>query len=288
MLEDAGSIMTLDSSIAELIKLALDEDVGAGDVTSRYFIPKDSRSTARVLAKQAGVVSGIDVAARVFREVDTGIGVWVEKADGASFEPGDILMRVEGRTRSVLTAERTALNFLQRLCGIATTTRSYVDAIKPHPVQLLDTRKTTPGWRLLEKMAVRHGGGTNHRIGLYDQVMVKDNHLMACGNLEAIQKAIDSVRRDRPGIKVQLEAATLEQVADFLALRGVDMILLDNMDTTQLRQAVLMNEGRLWLEASGGITLQTINDVAATGVNAISCGALTHSSKAIDLSLDVI
>jgi nicotinate-nucleotide pyrophosphorylase (carboxylating) len=280
--------MTLDSSIATLIAAALEEDVGSGDVTSNYFIPKDTRSTARILAKDTGVVSGIEIALRVFRTIDPGRGRWIDKKDGESFDSGDVLLRVEGRTRSILTAERTALNFLQRLSGIATTTRRYVDAIKPHPVRLLDTRKTTPGWRLLEKQAVLHGGGTNHRIGLYDQVMVKDNHLMACGKLDALQNAIDSVRRDRPGIKVQLEAATLEQLADFLSLRGVDMILLDNMNVDELRQAVQINAGRLWLEASGGITLQTINSVAATGVNAISVGALTHSSKAVDLSLDVV
>ncbi len=280
--------MTLDQSITQLIKLALEEDVSTGDVTSRYFIPKDTRSKARIIAKDHGVVSGIEIAARVFREVDPGIGVWVEKADGSSFEPGDVLLKIEGKTRSILTAERTALNFVQRLCGIATTTQRYLEAVKPYPVKLLDTRKTTPGWRLLEKKAVKDGGGTNHRIGLYDQVMVKDNHLMACGKLDALQAAIEAVQRDRPGIKIQLEAATLEQLADFLSLRGVDMILLDNMSVEELRQAVKINEGRLFLEASGGITLDTINAVASTGVDAISVGALTHSSKAVDLSLDVI
>jgi nicotinate-nucleotide pyrophosphorylase (carboxylating) len=271
-----------------LIRTALQEDLGGGDVTSLYFIPEATRSEARIIAKEPGVVSGIEIAAQVFREVDKGLGIWTEKADGEAFEPGDVLLKVEGRARSILSAERTALNFLQRLSGIATTTRRYMDAVKPHPVKLLDTRKTTPGWRLLEKAAVKDGGGTNHRIGLYDQVMVKDNHLMACGKLDALQAAIEKVRRDRPGIKVQLEAATLEQVADFLSLQGVDMILLDNMSLDELRQAVAINEGRLFLEASGGITLDTINTVAATGVSAISVGALTHSSKAVDLSLDVL
>ena len=197
-------------------------------------------------------------------------------------------MEIEGRTRGILAGERTALNFLQRLCGVATTTRRYVQAVQPHPVQLLDTRKTTPGWRRLEKAAVKDGGGTIYRMGLYDQVMVKDNHLMACNKLEDLQAAIDAVRKDRPGIKVEIEAATLEQVADFLALRGVDIILLDNMSTDDLRRAVTINEGRVFLEASGGITLDTIKAVAATGVDAISVGALTHSSKAVDLSLEVL
>lgn len=276
------------TSIQALIHAALEEDLGSGDVTSKYFIPELTRSKAKIIAKEAGVLSGIDVATAVFREVDKGIGVWSERKDGTPFEVGDVIMEIEGKTRSILSAERTALNFLQRLSGVATTTRRYVQAVQPHPVKLLDTRKTTPGWRLLEKAAVKDGGGTNHRIGLYDQVMVKDNHLMACGKLDALQSAIDRVKQDRPGIKVQLEAATLEQVADFLALRGVDMILLDNMSLEELRQAVQINEGRLFLEASGGITLNTIHEVAATGVDAISVGALTHSSKAVDLSLDVV
>lgn len=276
------------TSIQALIHAALEEDLGSGDVTSKYFIPELTRSKAKIIAKEPGVLSGVEVATAVFREVDKGLGVWTDKKDGMAFEIGDVIMEIEGKTRSILSAERTALNFLQRLSGVATTTRCYVEAVKPHPVKLLDTRKTTPGWRLLEKAAVKDGGGTNHRIGLYDQVMVKDNHLMACGKLDALQAAIERVKKDRPGIKVQLEAATLEQVADFLALRGVDMILLDNMSLAELRQAVQINEGRLFLEASGGITLETIREVAATGVDAISVGALTHSSKAVDLSLDVV
>ncbi len=275
-------------SIQALIHAALEEDLGSGDVTSLYFIPELSRSKARIIAKEPGVLSGTEVALAVFREVDKGLGVWTEKADGDAFEIGDVIMEIEGKTRSILSAERTALNFLQRLSGVATTTRCYVEAVQPHPVKLLDTRKTTPGWRLLEKAAVKDGGGSNHRIGLYDQVMVKDNHLMACGDLKDLQAAIDQVRVDRPGIKVQLEAATLQQVADFLALQGVDMILLDNMSLDELSKSVKLNAGRVFLEASGGITLNTINAVAATGVNAISVGALTHSSKAVDLSLDVL
>ena len=275
-------------SIQALIQSALEEDLGSGDVTSKYFIPELTRSKAKIIAKEPGVLSGIDVATAVFREVDKGLGIWSDKKDGTPFEIGDVVMEIEGKTRSILSAERTALNFLQRLSGVATTTRRYLAAVQPYPVKLLDTRKTTPGWRLLEKAAVKDGGGTNHRIGLYDQVMVKDNHLMACGKQDALQAAIERVKTDRPGIKVQLEAASLEQVADFLALRGVDMILLDNMSLEELRQAVQINEGRLFLEASGGITLDTIHSVAATGVDAISVGALTHSSKAVDLSLDVV
>lgn len=271
-----------------LIRAAITEDVGPGDVTSAYFIPESARSKARIVAREPGVISGMEIACTVFREIDPRIGVWPQGADGSQFSAGDSLLEIEGRTRSILTAERTALNFLQRLCGIATLTAMYVKAVEPLPVKILDTRKTTPGWRSLEKAAVKHGGGTNHRIGLYDQVMVKDNHLMAAGSLAALQAAIDRVKGDHPRMKVQIEAATLEQLADFLSLRGVDMILLDNMSVAELRQAVEITSGRVWLEASGGITMQTLRDVAATGVNAISVGALTHSSRALDLALDVL
>jgi len=210
------------------------------------------------------------------------------KSDGEAFVKGDVLMEISGPTRGLLTGERTALNFLQRLCGIATQTRRYVEAVKPHPVQIWDTRKTTPGWRLLEKAAVKAGGGTNHRMGLYDHVMVKDNHIAANGSSEQLQSAIDRVKAERPGVRIQLECDTLEQMSRFLKLRGVDMLLLDNMGCEKLREAVQMNAGKLWLEASGGITLETIAQVAATGVNAISVGALTHSARALDLGLDFI
>lgn len=273
--------------VRALIDAALREDVGDGDVTSTYFISEGTRSKARIIAREPGVAAGLDIAGTVFADIDKGVGFWKLVEEGAPFAKGDTIIEVEGRTRSILTAERTALNFLQRLSGIATLTRRYVEAVKPHPVEVWDTRKTTPGWRVLEKSAVKAGGGTNHRMGLYDHVMVKDNHLAACGDLVALQAAIDAVRRDRPGTRIQFEAATLEQVADFLSLRGLDMLLLDNMTTDQLRQSVELNAGRLWLEASGGITLDTIADVAATGVNAISVGALTHSARALDLALDV-
>lgn len=271
----------------DLIRAALAEDIGPGDVTSTYFLNDSARSKGRIVAREPGIVSGMEVAQTVFQEVDPGLGVWVLMQDGDAFGAGDTLLEIEGRVRSILTAERTALNFLQRLCGVAAMTARYVDAVRPHPVEVWDTRKTTPGWRLLEKQAVRHGGGVNHRMGLYDAVMVKDNHLAANGGLEALQEAIDRVRAEHPGMRVQLEAATLEQLADFLSLRGIDLILLDNMSVAQLSQAVALNAGRLWLEASGGITLDTIHAVAATGVNSISAGALTHSVRALDLALDL-
>ncbi len=274
-------------SISVLIRAAITEDVGTGDVTSLYFIPENARSRAEIVAREPGIVSGAEIAVTVFHEIDPALEVEVCIPDGSPFARGDILLKAAGSTRSLLTAERTALNFLQRLCGVATQTKRYVEAVKPHPVQVWDTRKTTPGWRLLEKAAVKHGGGTNHRMGLYDHAMVKDNHLAANSDLKSLQTAIHKLRAERPGVRVQLEAATLKQVADFLTLDGVDMLLLDNMTTDQQREAVKLVNGKLWLEASGGITLDTIKDVAATGVNAISVGALTHSARALDLALDL-
>jgi nicotinate-nucleotide pyrophosphorylase (carboxylating) len=230
----------------------------------------------------------MDIAQRVFAEVDARLQTKALKSDGETFAKGDVVLEISGPTRGILTGERTALNFLQRLCAIATQTRRYVDAVKPHPVQIWDTRKTTPGWRLLEKAAVKAGGGTNHRMGLYDHVMVKDNHIAANGSNEELQKAIDRVRAERPGTRIQLECDTLDQMTRFLTLRGVEMLLLDNMGCEKLREAVKMNAGKLWLEASGGITLDTIGQVAATGVNAISVGALTHTVRALDLGLDFL
>lgn len=271
-----------------LIRAALAEDIGPGDVTATYFVPSDLKSQAAIVAREPGVMAGMEIAQRVFKLVDERLETRALKLDGEPFIKGDVVLEISGPTRGILTGERTALNFLQRLCGVAAQTRRYVQAVQPHPVQIWDTRKTTPGWRLLEKAAVKAGGGTNHRMGLYDHVMVKDNHIAANGSSEELQAAIDRVRAERPGTRIQLECDTLEQMERFLKLRGVDMLLMDNMGCEKLRQAVQMNAGKLWLEASGGITLETIRDVAATGVNAISVGALTHSSRALDLGLDFI
>lgn len=278
----------LPAAVLTLIRAALDEDLdAAGDVTSQFFVPVDATSSARIFAKEPGVAAGLDVAARVFAEIDESLSLHIETRDGVPFDEGDTLLQIAGRTRSILTGERTALNFLQRLCGIATLTRCFVDAVKPHPVKILDTRKTTPGWRWLEKHAVKCGGGTNHRMGLYDMVMVKDNHLLADDRQEDLQSAIDAVKAKHPGIRVELEADKIEQVARFLDLRGVDIILLDNMAPAQLREAVALVQGRVELEASGGVTLARIADIAATGVDSISIGALTHSARALDLSLEL-
>ncbi|QIF04720.1 carboxylating nicotinate-nucleotide diphosphorylase [Roseimicrobium sp. ORNL1] len=274
-------------SVVTLIQLALMEDVGPGDVTSKYFVPEEATASARIFAKEDGVTAGIEVAAEVFRQVDPLLSVRVAKNDSEPFGKGDTLLQIAGPTRSILTAERTALNFLQRLCGVATQTRRYVEAVKPHATKILDTRKTTPGWRLLEKQAVAAGGGTNHRMGLYDMAMVKDNHLLADDAQADLQAAIDAVKKDHPGMRVELEADTLDQVKRFLSLRGLDVILLDNMGTETMREAVELVKGKVELEASGGVTLERIAEIAATGVDYISSGALTHSVRSVDLSLEL-
>lgn len=271
-----------------LIELALAEDIGEGDVTSLYFIPEERRACAFVAVRKDGVVSGVELAARVFSTVDRELDVEILIADGSRVSSGALLIRVEGSARSILTAERTALNFLQRLSGVATLTAHYVEQIKGTRAQILDTRKTTPGYRLLEKNAVLDGGGGNHRLGLYDRAMVKDNHLVAEGGMEAIETAIHRLKSERPGVEVEVEADSLEQVRSFLALDGVDHILLDNMSLAQLREAVALRgeRGKPQLEASGGITLETLRDIAKTGVDFISVGALTHSAPALDIGLD--
>jgi nicotinate-nucleotide pyrophosphorylase (carboxylating) len=269
------------------IAIALAEDIGAGDLTSCYFVAEQTRR-ARIFAKEPAIAAGVEVAAEVFRRVGPQLAVEVVRPSGSALQPGDTALFVEGEARSILTAERVALNFLQRLSGVATLTRRFVEAAAPHRAKILDTRKTTPGLRALEKAAVVAGGGVNHRFGLYDMVMVKDNHLAAGEKLEVLQEAIGRFRADHPQLRVELEADTLEQVRGFLTLTGVDVILLDNMSTAELRETVQLGEGRVHFEASGGVTLETVPQIAATGVDFISVGALTHSARAIDFSLELL
>lgn len=271
-----------------LIDLALAEDIGDSDVTSEYFIPADRMARAFVAVRKSGVVSGVNLAARVFHKVDPALEVEVLIPDGSRVVEGALLIRVEGRARSILTAERTALNFIQRLSGVATLTAQYVEAIRGTEAHILDTRKTTPGYRMLEKLAVVHGGGVNHRLGLYDRAMVKDNHLVAEGGLPAIQAAILRLKSEKNGVQVELEADHLDQVREFLMLQGVDHILLDNMSLEDLRTAVILRgpSGTPQLEASGGVTLETLRGIAETGVDFISVGALTHSAPALDIGMD--
>ncbi|MDP0492376.1 MAG: carboxylating nicotinate-nucleotide diphosphorylase [Verrucomicrobiota bacterium JB023] len=277
----------MDEGVSRLIDLALAEDIGSGDVTSEYFVPADSRSRAYIRAREEGVIAGTEVAAEVFRRVDGDTEVKILLQDGARVVEGALVMEIQGSSRSVLTGERVALNFLQRLSGVATLTRRFVDEIKGTGARILDTRKTTPGWRLLEKAAVVAGGGSNHRMGLYDRAMVKDNHLAAEGGLDALQKAIKQLGEEMPGVGVELEADHLQQVEAFLKLKGVDQILLDNMSLDELKTAVSLRRGGTpFLEASGGVKLDTVRAIAETGVDFVSVGAVTHSAVGLDLGLD--
>jgi nicotinate-nucleotide pyrophosphorylase (carboxylating) len=271
------------------IGTALAEDIGSGDATVEFFIDPAQQASARIFAKEPAIVAGSKLAAEVFTRVDERLAVHVEQPDGSSVAPGQTILTLQGSAGSILTAERVALNFLQRLSGVATLTRCFVDAIAGTQARILDTRKTTPGLRALEKAAVLAGGGHNHRMGLYDMVMVKDNHLLASSETAALQAAIDRARAARPALRIELEADTLEQVRRFLTLAGVDVILLDNMLPTDLRTAVEAGRGRpVQFEASGGVSLETVAAIAATGVQWISVGALTHSARAIDFSLEFL
>ncbi|MGB0292845.1 MAG: carboxylating nicotinate-nucleotide diphosphorylase [Luteolibacter sp.] len=280
----------MSESIQNLIDLALAEDIGEGDVTSEYFIPSERCARAMVTARASGVVSGIELAALVFTTADSTLEVECLIPSGSHVSEGAILIQVEGCARSILTAERTALNFIQRLSGVATLTALYVEAVKDTPTRILDTRKTTPGYRQLEKQAVLDGGGTNHRMGLYDRAMVKDNHLVADGGLNALQNAIHRLKKEKPEVEIELECDNLDQMRDFLTLEGVDFLLLDNMDPVKLSEAVEMRgqHGKPLLEASGGIRFENLKAIAASGVDFISVGALTHSAPALDIGLDFI
>ena len=279
--------MPLSAEALSLIHAALDEDVGPGDFTTLWTVPEGRRAEARIVAKAPGVVAGSEVAAEVFRRVDPSLQVEVAAPDGTALEPGDLAMRVTGSARSILTAERTALNFMQRLSGVATVTRRYVQAVAGTGARVIDTRKTTPGMRALEKAAVLAGGGANHRHGLHDMVMIKDNHIAAAGGITA---AVDAVRaRNDRGLAVEVETTNLDEVREALAT-GADRIMFDNMPPDLMRQAVDLVRAanpRPETEASGGITLDTIRAAAETGVDFISVGALTHSAPALDLSLQL-
>ena len=275
----------LSQAIEAAIETALREDMPEGDLTSESVIRPDARSEAFFLAKEDGVLAGLDIASRVFAKIDPSV-IFIERfRDGAAFRAGDKLARVKGPTIALLKGERTALNFLQHLCGVATATRRFVEAVAGTKTRILDTRKTTPGLRLLEKYAVKTGGGTNHRISLSDMVLIKDNHLRQVGSVaEAVRRARSKVR---PGVRVEVEAASLLQVREALAA-GADMVMLDNMPIETMNQAVTLAGGRVPLEASGNMTIDRVRAVAETGVDYISVGALTHSARAVDISLDFV
>jgi nicotinate-nucleotide pyrophosphorylase (carboxylating) len=270
--------------IERLIRDALDEDIGAGDLATMATIAADARGTGLFRAKKDGVVAGLVLLDRIFYFIDHKVTVRLLAKDGDAVMPGMVVAEAVGPVRALLLAERTALNFLQRLSGNATLTRRYVEAIKDFPCKLLDTRKTTPGLRTLEKYAVRMGGGMNHRIGLYDAALVKDNHIEATGS---IAEAVKAVRRHAPFMaKVEVETGNLKQVQEAIDA-GADVIMLDNMSLEQMREAVRLVNKRAWVEASGGITLETIRQVAATGVDFISSGALTHSAPVVDFNMKI-
>lgn len=274
----------MDWYIQDIIKRALQEDIGHQDITTDNLVDKEQRSRGVFLAKAAGIVAGIHVAQEVFRCLDHDIQFTVVKNDGEKIAPGDTLAVVAGRTRSLLKGERVALNFLQRLSGIATRTNHMVELIRYEKAEIVDTRKTTPGLRRLEKYAVSVGGARNHRFGLYDGALIKDNHIKAAGG---IQKAISTLRTRIPHtIKIEVEVENLEQLQEALEARA-DIIMLDNMDIDTLRQAVEITAGQALLEASGGITEANLVEVARTGVDFISIGALTHSAGSLDISFNL-
>ena len=272
-------------AVRALIDAALAEDVGRGDLTTELTVPPERRATAVILAKQDGVLAGGPLIDRILAAVGARqASIAHHLDDGAAFTTGARLISIEGRAADLLVAERTALNLIQRLSGVATLTRRFVDAVAGTRARIVDTRKTTPGMRALEKYAVRAGGGHNHRLGLDDGILIKDNHLVAAGGVGA---AVAAARRGAPHTaRVQVECATIDQVDEALAA-GVDAILLDNMSVEQLTAAVHRIAGRAIAEASGGVTLATVRDIAGTGVDLISVGALTHSAPAIDLSMTI-
>ena len=275
------------AEIRRAVRAALAEDLGGGDVTTLATVPATAKSVALMRAREPLTVAGIQFAELAFRELAPKIQIKKLSRDGQHAKAGDTLLKISGSSRAILSAERVALNFVQRLSGVATATAQFADLVRGTKARILDTRKTTPGWRRFEKYAVACGGGKNHRIGLFDMVLIKDNHLVALQNEKpnAIAAAVARARQKFPKLKVEVEADTLEQVAQ-AADAGADIILLDNMPPTQLHQTVKIIRGRAQTEASGGVNLKTVRAIARTGVDFISVGAITHSARAVDIGLD--
>lgn len=274
----------LSTELEKLIRRALTEDIGNGDITTSCTVPPGVIGRGRIIAKEPLVLAGIDVAKQVFLAVDSKLDVHPLLRDGSRAMEGDTLLEITGDMAAILMAERTVLNFLQRLSGIATLARAFVDKVAGTKARILDTRKTTPGYRFLEKAAVRAGGGYNHRFGLYDGILIKDNHIAAAGSM---REAIKAARAHRPHtLGVEVEVETLDQLAEAIAA-GVDAVMLDNMDLETMAEAVRRTKGKIPLEASGRITLDNVREVAATGVDLISVGALTHSARAVDMSMEI-
>ncbi|MEE8073990.1 MAG: carboxylating nicotinate-nucleotide diphosphorylase [Candidatus Binatia bacterium] len=275
----------LTPQIEAIIKMALEEDIGAGDLTTLNTIPPEQRAKGLFRAKRDCTVAGLFLLERLFSFLDSDVQIRCLCRDGDQVSRGTVIAEAEGVVRALLMGERTALNFLQRLSGTATLTRRYVDTIKDLPSKIIDTRKTTPGLRTLEKYAVRMGGGTNHRLGLYDAAIIKDNHIAASGS---IAQAVENVRSNSPFMsRVEVECEDLKQVQKALDVKA-DVIMLDNMDTATMKEAVKLIKKRVWVEASGGITMERVREVAEAGVDFISVGALTHSAPAVDFNMKIV
>ncbi len=275
----------LTPQIEGIIKMALEEDIGAGDLTTLNTIPPEQRAKGLFRAKRDCTVAGLFLLERLFSFLDSDVQIRCLCRDGDQVSRGTVIAEAEGVVRALLMGERTALNFLQRLSGTATLTRRYVDTIKDLPSKIIDTRKTTPGLRTLEKYAVRMGGGTNHRLGLYDAAIIKDNHIAASGS---IAQAVENVRSNSPFMsRVEVECEDLKQVQKALDAKA-DVIMLDNMDTATMKEAVKLIKKRVWVEASGGITMERVREVAEAGVDFISVGALTHSAPAVDFNMKIV
>jgi len=276
-------------TLTELIKSTLQEDIGSGDHSSLASIPEDAKGKMKLLAKEEGIIAGIAVAKEVLQQVDASILMQCFKNDGDEISVGDVVFELEGFARSMLTAERTLLNFLQRMSGIATISKQYADAVKGTKTKILDTRKTTPNLRVLEKYAVKTGGSENHRFGLYDMIMLKDNHIDFAGGIEkAIDATHEYLKKHDLDLKIEIETRTLEEVRQVVKHGKVDRIMLDNFTPETIQEALELIGGKFETEASGGITLQNIKKYAQTGVDYISIGALTHHIKSLDLSLKFI
>ena len=276
-------------SIKDFIENALKEDVGNGDHTSLSTIPESSLGVANVKVKETGIIAGLVLADQILNQVDSTLKVKVLVAEGSQVKPGDIVMNVEGNTRSLLTAERLVLNCMQRMSGIATLTRKFVDELKGTNTKVLDTRKTTPNFRIFEKWAVHLGGGVNHRFGLYDMILIKDNHVDAAGGIEnAIERANEYLKQTGKKLKIEIETRSLEEVNRVLKTGKVDRIMLDNFTPALLKEAIELIDKRYETEASGGITIETIRSFAESGVDIISVGALTHSHKSLGISMKIV
>lgn len=276
---------SFDLVVREIVKWSLAEDIGTEDATTNSTIPEKASARAIILCKEDGILAGIPVANETFRQVDHNSQITFDYSDGDRIKKGKRIAELSGSARGILTAERTALNFLQRLSGIATITAQFRDAVKGTKAKITDTRKTTPGLRVLEKYAVRCGGGINHRMGLYDMILIKDNHIAACGS---ITNAVKAAKETQRGLKIEVECKSIKDVKEVIGLSDIDRVMFDNMSVDNIEQAVKIVNSRIETEASGGVNLKTVREIALAGVDYISVGYITHSARALDISLEIV